>query len=154
MNKICDILDVLHVSEASPQVVAEGEVKDVRPFIVSCIVRNVDLRSANFKKFIQLQTKLHDGVCDKRNAATIATHDLAKLPKGNLRYTAKAPGDLKIIPLHKTKEFDAETLVTHLKNEAEAYRKEKKRNTLSGVHQVCGSRASLFKFSYAFLFLK
>jgi phenylalanyl-tRNA synthetase beta subunit len=37
--------------------------------------------------------------------------------------------------LNQTKEFDGDTLVTHLRNEAEAYRKEKKRNTLSGVHQ-------------------
>lgn len=51
------------------------------------------------------------------------------------RYTAKAPGDLKIIRLHHVKEIDAAKLVKQLQDEAEAYRKEKKRSTVSGVHQ-------------------
>ena len=32
-----------------------------------------------FRKFLQLQTKLHKGVCANRTLATIATHDLAKV---------------------------------------------------------------------------
>ena len=83
--KISNILDVFHIDDFTPQVVVEDVVKEIRPFIVACIVRNVDLRGQNFKKFIQLQTKLHDSVCDKRNAATIATHDLGKIPQGNIR---------------------------------------------------------------------
>ena len=31
------------------------------------------------RKFLQLQTKLHKGVCDNRKIATIATHDLAEV---------------------------------------------------------------------------
>ena len=31
------------------------------------------------RKFLQLQTKLHKGVCANRTLATIATHDLAKV---------------------------------------------------------------------------
>ena len=37
-----------------------------------------------------LQTKLHDGICQKRQAATIATHDLAAV-KSPLVYTAVKP---------------------------------------------------------------
>ena len=41
------------------------------------------------------QTKLHDGVCQKRQAATIATHDLksVKLP---LKYDAQFPQVLQV----------------------------------------------------------
>ena len=42
------------------------------------------------------QTKLHDGVCQKRQAATIATHDLksVKLP---LKYDAQFPQLLQVL---------------------------------------------------------
>merc|ERR1712142_1347668 len=55
-----------------------NSVADVRPYIVCCIVRDINLqKSPNlFKRFISDQTKLHDGVCQKRQVATIATHDL------------------------------------------------------------------------------
>ena len=46
---------------------------------------------------IIIQTKLHDStsVCDKRQAATIATHDLAKV-KPPLTYDARDPADLMV----------------------------------------------------------
>ncbi len=133
---LSDLIDVIHMKDESPTVVVEDAVKEIRPYIVCCIVRDLDLaKEGNFKKFIQLQTRLHDTVCEKRNAATIATHDLDRLPAGKLTYTAMEPKTLKIAPLGKSKEFSAEQLVSHLRQEAEAYRKEKKRNNVSGVHQ-------------------
>ncbi len=65
--------------------VVDDAVKEVRPFLVCFLVRNVDLSSGDvLKRFIQVQTRLHDGVCQKRVAATIATHDLAKIPAGKV----------------------------------------------------------------------
>lgn len=40
--------------------------------------------------FIFLQTKLHDTLCNKRQAATIATHDLSSV-KGPLKFDAQFP---------------------------------------------------------------
>lgn len=54
-------------------------VKNVREHFAACIVHNVIFTEESFKKFIQLQNKLHDTVCDKRNSATIATHDFNKI---------------------------------------------------------------------------
>ena len=125
VEAIIDRLEVLHMKSDSPEVVVHENVKNVRPFIVCCIVRNLDLTGPKFKSFIQLQTKLHESVCEKRNAATIATHDLAKIPKGNLDYTAMEPEKLEIVPLMKTEPFKAVNLVQHLRDEAEAYRKVK-----------------------------
>lgn len=79
-----------------------------------------------------MQTRLHESVCEKRNAATIATHDLSLLPAGDVAYTALPPDDLHIVPLAQTKAFKGSALVKHLRDEAEAYRKEKKRSTVSG----------------------
>lgn len=44
---------------------------------------------------LALQTKLHEDLCEKRTAATIATHDLGAV-RGPLLYTARPPEDLKV----------------------------------------------------------
>lgn len=99
-------------------------------------MKNVNLRDGNLRKFLQIQTKLHDSVCGKREKSTIATHDLTKIsPGGVVQYTAKAPKTLAIIPLGRSKKVSAERLYEELKAEAEALRKEKKRNVYSGIHK-------------------
>lgn len=45
--------------------------------------------------FLMFQTKLHEDICEKRTAATIATHDL-QLVKGPLTYDVQPPGELKV----------------------------------------------------------
>lgn len=45
---------------------------------------------------LTLQTKLHEDICEKRTAATIATHDLRAV-RGPLVYTARPPQDLKVM---------------------------------------------------------
>ncbi|XP_033747381.1 leucine-rich repeat-containing protein 47-like [Pecten maximus] len=136
---IKNMINILHfagAAEAGCTVQLKPAVLSVRQYIVCCIVRELDFQqSVNlFKNFITLQTKLHDGVCQKRQAATIATHDL-KSVKRPLTYEAMFPHDLKIVPLFKKKEVTGEKLVADLRKEAEDYRREKKRNTLSGIHQ-------------------
>lgn len=44
---------------------------------------------------LYFQTKLHDGICVKRQAATIATHDF-DLVKSPLTYDAQVPQELKV----------------------------------------------------------
>lgn len=70
----------------------------IRPYFVGCIVRNLDLSDQKFKKFIQLQTKIHDDekLCKKRVAATIATHDCDRI-RLPLVFTAKAPSEIQVI---------------------------------------------------------
>jgi len=59
--------------------VDEVAVKNIRPYVVCFIARDIDLSGGRLRQFIQAQTKLHETVCAKRVAATIATHDLAKI---------------------------------------------------------------------------
>ncbi|KAM7098139.1 leucine-rich repeat-containing protein 47 [Molossus nigricans] len=130
------LLRVLHVSEnPAPLVVtASPEVRDVRPYIVGAVVRGMDLQTGNaLKRFLTSQTKLHEDLCEKRTAATIATHDLSAV-RGPLLYTARPPQDLKIVPLGR-KEVKAKDLVRQLQLEAEEHRKQRKRQTVSGLHR-------------------
>ncbi|XP_051895217.1 leucine-rich repeat-containing protein 47 isoform X2 [Pristis pectinata] len=134
LNKL--VLRVLHVSESpcTVSVKVTPNVKDVRPYIVCCIVEGMQLRPGNaLKRFLMAQTKLHDDVCLKRTLATIATHDL-QLVKGPLLYDARPSHSLKITPLGR-KEVKAADLVRQLQMEADEQRKQKKRQNVSGLHK-------------------
>lgn len=82
IEKSAHQLHILKVSEDIPVIKVSDAVKSVRPHIFGCIVKNLVFTEESFKKFIQLQTKLHEGICDKRNAATLATHDFDLLVPG------------------------------------------------------------------------
>ncbi|XP_010348695.2 leucine-rich repeat-containing protein 47 [Saimiri boliviensis] len=130
------LLRVLHVSEnPTPLTVrVSPEVRDVRPYIVGAVVRGMDLQPGNaLKRFLTMQTKLHEDLCEKRTAATVATHELRAV-RGPLLYCARPPQDLKIVPLGR-KEAKAKDLVRQLQLEAEEQRKQKKRQTVSGLHR-------------------
>lgn len=129
--------------------------------IVACILHNIDLTNPKvMKKFIQVQTKLHQGICDNRQKATIATHDLSKIlpppitfastlatagkpaavqpPSEQPRvayFDGRVPTKIRLQPLGRATEMTAMEMYRTLNEEADAYRKEKKRNTISGVHK-------------------
>ncbi|XP_075028285.1 leucine-rich repeat-containing protein 47 [Calonectris borealis] len=130
------LVKVLHVSENPVPLVVKASpgVKDVRPFIVCCVLKGVNLKPGNaLKRFLSVQTKLHEDICEKRTAATIATHDL-QLIKGPLIYDVQPPEELKITPLGR-KEIRAKDLLRQLQLEAEEQRKQKKRQNVSGLHK-------------------
>ncbi|XP_064028363.1 leucine-rich repeat-containing protein 47 [Pogoniulus pusillus] len=130
------LVKVLHITEnPAPLVVkATPGVRDVRAFIVCCVLRGVNLRPGNaMRRFLSLQTKLHEDLCEKRTAATIATHDL-QLVKAPLTYDVQPPDQLKITPLGR-KEIKAKDLLRQLQLEAEEQRKQKKRQNISGLHR-------------------
>ncbi|XP_041062222.1 leucine-rich repeat-containing protein 47 [Carcharodon carcharias] len=134
LNKL--VVRVLHVSESPSSVLVKvtPNIKDVRPYIVCCIVEGMNLRSGNaLKRFLVAQTKLHDDDCQKRTLATIATHDLYSV-KGPLLYDARPSHSLKITPLGR-KEIKAADLVRQLQVEADEQRKQKKRQNISGLHK-------------------
>ncbi|XP_063065688.1 leucine-rich repeat-containing protein 47 [Engraulis encrasicolus] len=134
LNKM--VLRVLHISDSPTAVTVKvaAEVKDVRPYIVCCVVRGMALNPGNaLKRFLMAQTKLHDDICGKRTTATIATHDV-QLVKSPLLYDARTPQTLKIVPLGR-KEMNAVDLLKHLQQEADEQRKQKKRQNVSGLHK-------------------
>jgi hypothetical protein len=76
-------------------------------------------------------------VCEKRTLATIATHDLSKV-KSNLIYDADLPDKIELVPLGRKYPLKASEFYEKLTDEAEAERKQKKRNQISGIFKyVC-----------------
>lgn len=113
------------------------DVKEVRPYIVACILKNLDLTKSNnmFKNFITVQTRLHEDICVKRTVATIATHDMDELKGSSLVYSAQPAQSFQIRPLGRKKKVCAESFYQKLYQEAETARKESKRNQISGIHK-------------------
>lgn len=60
---------------------------------------------------MDLQDKLHQNICRKRQFVAIGTHDLDTI-SAPFRYEARPPQDIKFIPLNKTQAYTAEELMT------------------------------------------
>ncbi|XP_054464640.1 leucine-rich repeat-containing protein 47 [Anoplopoma fimbria] len=134
LNKM--VVKVLHVSDSPTalSVTVSAEVKDVRPYLVCCVVTGMNLKPGNaLKRFLLAQTKLHDDLCGKRTTATIATHDV-QLIKAPLMYDVKPPTQLKVVSLGR-KEMTAVELIRQLQLEADELRKQKKRQNVTGLHK-------------------
>ncbi|RWS11240.1 leucine-rich repeat-containing protein 47-like protein, partial [Dinothrombium tinctorium] len=130
-----EVIKVLGVKGEERRIVEATAIALEMRKIVCCIVRNVNLEGENIlKKFIQLQTSLHDTICTKRQSATIASHDLSKV-NGKVIFDLKPPNKIKLTPLGRSKEMTAAELYKTLNEEADLYRKEKKRTTYSGIHK-------------------
>ncbi|XP_053668419.1 leucine-rich repeat-containing protein 47-like [Anopheles marshallii] len=125
---------VRKATENTPKLTFTPEARANRPYIVLCIVRNFPV--TNMRKFLQLQNALHDNECGRREVATIATHDLAKV-KGSIRYHAAPPGEIEITALGSAAQgkVTAEKYYADLCHQADQLRKEKKRSSYSGVHK-------------------
>ncbi|RDD41031.1 Leucine-rich repeat-containing protein 47 [Trichoplax sp. H2] len=117
------------------KIYSAGNVLDVRPYIVCCILKGVDFsREDVFKKFIALQTKLHDTICDKRMLATIATHDYSKV-EFPLSYQAEAPEKISIIPLDKECAVTAKQFIDQLVKDSNVTGQAKRKNKNSGLQK-------------------
>lgn len=82
----------------------------IRPFVVGAVLRGVQLDKERYDRFIDLQDKLHQNICRKRTIVAIGTHDLDTI-QGPFTYDAKAPKEIRFIPLNQTKEMDGEELM-------------------------------------------
>ncbi|KAF7292377.1 Phenylalanyl-tRNA synthetase subunit beta [Mycena chlorophos] len=87
------------------------ETKKIRPYFACAILRNVKFTQRSYNSFIDLQDKLHQNICRRRQFVAIGTHDLDTL-EPPFRYEARAPTDIKFVPLNKDKPYTAEELMT------------------------------------------
>ncbi|KAL5508229.1 FRS1 [Sanghuangporus vaninii] len=87
------------------------DTKRIRPYFAGAILRNIKFTQRSYDSFIDLQDKLHQNICRRRQLVAIGTHDLDTL-QAPFRYEARKPRDIKFAPLHKSKEYTAEELMT------------------------------------------
>lgn len=84
----------------------DKEVKDIRPYTVCAIVKNLSLGNNEIKSIMDLQEKLHITVGRNRKKVAIGIYPLEKI-KLPITYTAKKPSEIKFIPLGLEKELNA-----------------------------------------------
>ncbi|KAJ2920103.1 hypothetical protein MD484_g363, partial [Candolleomyces efflorescens] len=88
----------------------------IRPLFACAILRNVKFTERSYNSFMDLQDKLHQNICRRRQLVAIGTHDLDTLAPP-FRYEAKAPNTIKFAPLGKPQEYTAEELMTVYESE-------------------------------------
>ncbi|KAJ1923813.1 phenylalanine--tRNA ligase subunit beta [Tieghemiomyces parasiticus] len=92
------------------------ETARIRPFVACAILRNIHFTQDSYDSFIDLQDKLHQNICRKRSLASMGTHDLDTL-KGPFTYEARAPRDVRFVPLNQTQEMNGEELMAFYEND-------------------------------------
>ncbi|KAJ5074980.1 phenylalanine--tRNA ligase beta subunit [Anaeramoeba ignava] len=97
-------------------ITVKEETKQIRPFIVSAVLKNIVFNEDRFQSFIDLQDKLHQNICRRRTLVAIGTHDLDTLTPP-FTYEALKPEDIKFIPLNQTKEMNANELMEFYEND-------------------------------------
>ncbi len=75
----------------------EPDVKEVRPYIVAAVIRNIDIDDSLIKSMMDFQEKLHITVGRKRKKVAIGLHDFDKI-KPPFTYTTRSP-DFEFVPL-------------------------------------------------------
>ena len=77
----------------------DPSVKQVRPYIVCGVVRNIDLDEEEVATLMNIQEHLHWAVGRDRKKVAIGVHDLDKV-KPPYKYTAVKPDSVSFTPLH------------------------------------------------------
>ncbi len=77
----------------------DPSVKQVRPYIVGGVIRNIDLDEDEVATLMNIQEQLHWAVGRDRKKVAIGVHDLDKVVPP-YRYTAVKPNSVKFTPLH------------------------------------------------------
>ena len=94
------------VEAASPiSMTVMPETAQIRPFVVSAVLRGVTFTQQNYDSFIDLQDKLHHNICRKRTLVAIGTHDLDTL-EPPFTFEALPPQEIKFVPLNQEEEVD------------------------------------------------
>jgi phenylalanyl-tRNA synthetase beta chain len=88
----------------------EKTVKNVRPFIVGGLVKNVKFTESAILSLMNLQEKLHLTLGRNRKKVSIGVHDFSKV-KPPFVYKGVKPKTIRFIPLAKTKEMSLDEIL-------------------------------------------
>ncbi len=88
----------------------ELSVQDVRPYIVTAVVKNIDLDIKILESMMDLQEKLHLTIGRKRSKVAIGVHDLEPI-EPPLTYKAVRPEEISFKPLEKSIEMDLQEIL-------------------------------------------
>jgi phenylalanyl-tRNA synthetase beta chain len=106
------------VFKGNLSLVVEQSVKEVRPYIVGGVCRNITLTSSDIEELMAAQEDIHWAVGRDRRKASIGLHNLDAV-KPPFRYKGVAPKSVKFTPLGGDRPLDLNEIVsTHPKGVA------------------------------------
>ncbi len=85
-------------------------VQEVRPYIVTALIKNVDLSSKGLKSLMDLQEKLHITLGRNRSKVAIGVHDFSSI-EPPIEYKAVKPDDMSFVPLEKSVEMNLDEIL-------------------------------------------
>ncbi|MBS3817079.1 MAG: phenylalanine--tRNA ligase subunit beta [Candidatus Thermoplasmatota archaeon] len=88
----------------------ELSVQDVRPYIVTALVKNVDLTTRALKSLMDLQEKLHLTIGRNRSKVAIGLHDFEPV-EPPITYKAVKPEEVSFVPLERSIEMDLQEIL-------------------------------------------
>ena len=91
--------------QESYEVIIDRSVKDVRPFTVCAIVRNLKFDDEKIKEIIDIQEKIHATLGRNRKKVAIGIYPLEKISLP-IRFEARKPQDIKFVPLEAKGEMN------------------------------------------------
>ncbi len=96
----------------SSEIITEVElsVQDVRPYIVSALVKDIDLSDSILESMMDLQEKLHLTLGRNRSKVAIGVHDLEPI-EPPLTYKAVKPDEISFLPLEKSIEMNLQEIL-------------------------------------------
>ena len=89
----------------------EESVKEVRPFTVCAVIKNLDLDDEKIKQLINIQEKLHQTLGRKRTRGAIGIYPLDKI-SWPIRFKADLPEKISFKPLGSDKVMSGEEILT------------------------------------------
>jgi len=90
--------------EKDYKIKVDPNLKNIRPYTACAIVKGLKFDGAKIKEIIDLQEKLHTTIGRNRKKSAIGIYPLEKITLP-IRFEARAPEDIKFIPLEETREL-------------------------------------------------
>ena len=98
------------VRKAKVTLVVDNAVRDVRPFMLAAIVRNIRLDEDTVVELMEMQEDIHWGLGRDRKKVSIGIHNLDAV-KPPFTYTAVEPESIKFVPLDKHEEMSLKEIL-------------------------------------------
>lgn len=92
------------IKNSNYEVVIDKSVKQVRPYTVCAVVKNLKLDQEKIKDIIDIQEKLHQTLGRKRKRMAMGVYPLEKI-KFPIKYLARKPSEIKFRPLEYPSEI-------------------------------------------------
>ena len=95
-----------NIKKSTDRVIIDNFVRDVRPYTVCAIVKNINFDEEKIKQVIQIQEKLHVSIGRNRKKIAIGIYPFEKI-RTPIYYKALEPNKIKFKPLEFDKELTA-----------------------------------------------